>query len=227
MSEAEPGLTERALIRVMVVEDHQMVAGALRMAIAAEADMDVVAMASTMAEALELAKRVTPDVVVVDYRLPDGDASELVPALFGIMSDPRVLVISGWTDDRSVARAVEAGASGFIPKQQPVEELVDAVRRVAGGEAVFAPALLARLIGRLRPGSAPRAAVDLTERETEVLAALARGASTSAIANELYVSVNTVRNHIASILAKLGAHSRLEAVAKAIREGIISTPDSH
>src|SRR4051812_40046310 len=150
---------ERGAIRVMVVEDHQMVAGALRVAIGAEGDMEVVAMASTMAEALEMAKRVDPEVVVVDYRLPDGDASELVPALFEIMTDPRVLVISGWTDDRSVARAVEAGASGFLPKQQPVEEFVDAVRRVAAGEAVFAPALLARLIGRLRPGSAPRAAV--------------------------------------------------------------------
>src|SRR5438132_5454946 len=96
----EPGVTlsDETAIRVMVVEDHQMVAGALRMAIAAEYDMEVVAMASTMAEALELARRLTPDVVVVDYRLPDGDASELVPALFRVMTEPRVRVISGWTD---------------------------------------------------------------------------------------------------------------------------------
>lgn len=200
-----------------------MVAGALRMAIGSEPGFHDVVVETSGEGAREAMRRDGFDVLVTDFRLPDGDAPELISELLAAHPDLRVLVVSGWSDDRSVLRSVEAGAHGYLTKTQPVEDLLAAVRNVAAGETVFAPELLGKLLRRM--GANSRSGNDLTAREIEVLAGLAQGRTTKDIADQLGLSVNTVRNHITSILGKLDVHSRLEAVAAGIRLGLVSPPD--
>lgn len=200
-----------------------MVAGALRMAIRSEPEFQDVVVETSGKAAREAMRRDGFDVLVTDFRLPDGDAPELISELLATHPDLRVLVVSGWSDDRSVLRSVEAGAHGYLTKTQPVEDLLAAVRDVAAGETVFAPELLGKLLRRVGANSRP--GNDLTAREIEVLDGLAQGRTTKDIADQLGLSVNTVRNHITSILGKLGVHSRLEAVAAGIRLGLVSPPD--
>jgi two-component system response regulator DevR len=133
--------------------------------------------------------------------------------------DTKVLVLSAWGDDWSVSRAVELGCHGYLLKEQGLDDLVDGIMAVARGEATFAPAVLSRVLKLLRPGT--MTSESLTSRETEVLRRLADGLTTEQIAADLYVSVNTVRNHVNNIIRKLNVHSRLEAVSFAIRNGLI------
>lgn len=209
--------------RVLIVEDHDMVAGALRIAISGEPGFGEVMVAKSCASAIEATAEHDFDVIVTDFRLPDGDAPELITSLLSTKPSQRVLVVSGWSDDRSVLRAVEAGAHGYLTKTQPIEDLLAAVHEVARGDTAFAPELLGKLIRRV--GASTRPGNDLTTREIEVLAGLAEGRTTQAIADSLGLSANTVRNHITSILSKLGAHSRLEAVTVGLRMGLVSPPD--
>ena len=160
------------------------------------------------------------DVVVLDLRLADGDdTTSFIPEILMLSPDTKVLVLSAWGDDWSVSRAVEMGCHGYLLKEQGLDDLVDGIRAVARGEATFAPAVLSRVLKLLRPGTVTSEA--LTGRETEVLRRLADGLTTEQIAADLYVSVNTVRNHVNNIIRKLNVHSRLEAVSFAIRNGLI------
>lgn len=211
-------------IKVLIVDDHAMVVEMLERVVASEPDMEVVGVARSGNEALR-AMSTHPDVVVLDYQLPDTDGASTAKALREIRPETKVVMLTGSTDDHVLVESIEAGCSGYVTKTNAVEELVHAVRAAHAGEAVISPAMLARLLPRLRP-EASRSPADLTKREREVLELLAEGLSNAAIAERLYVSLNTVRNHVQNILTKLQVHSKLEAVSTAVRRGLISYPGS-
>lgn len=202
--------------RVVLVEDHDMVAEAMALAMQRADDIEIVARARSIATALEEVRRCAPDVVLLDRRLPDGDAIDAIGALSA--QGARVLMLTGEATSTVAARVAEAGGSGLVLKSSGLDELEDAVRRVAEGEAVFGAEFLAgvlsRLTGRTRSAT-------LTARERQALGLLADGASTAEVAERLGVAVNTARNHVQRVLEKLGARSKLEAVAIARREGLL------
>lgn len=202
--------------RVVLVEDHDMVAEAMALAMQRAGDLEIVARARSIATAITEVGRHKPDVVLLDRRLPDGDAIEVIGALSELGA--RVLVLTGEATSTVAARVAEAGGSGLVLKSSGLDELEDAVRRVADGEAVFGAEFLAgvlsRLTGRTRSAT-------LTARERQALGLLADGASTAEVARRLGVAVNTARNHVQRVLEKLGARSKLEAVAIARREGLL------
>jgi DNA-binding NarL/FixJ family response regulator len=161
-----------------------------------------------------------PDVVLLDHRLPDGDGVSALPSIFELRPGVRVVMVPARAADQVLVDAIEAGASGFLSKTRSLDELTAAVRAAAAGESVISPELLVRLLPRMRRG-APAARAELTAREREVLVLVSEGKSNQAIADELVVSVHTVRNHVANLSAKLGAHSKLEALSLAIRAGLL------
>jgi two-component system, NarL family, response regulator DevR len=208
------------LIGVLIVDDHDMVAKALAAALDDGVSFTVVGIAHTRAAAMSVLMAQAVDVVVLDLRLADGDdTTSFIPDILLAAPDTKVLVLSAWGDDWSVSRSVEMGCHGYLLKEQGLDDLVDGIRAVARGEATFAPAVLSRVLKLLRPGTTT--SESLTSRETEVLRRLADGLTTEQIAADLYVSVNTVRNHVNNIIRKLNVHSRLEAVSFAIRNGLI------
>lgn len=208
--------------RVVVIDDHQVLAGALKSALNSSPDLEVVAIAGTIAEGIEAVVQGQPEVVVADYRLPDGDISDHLPRLLQGCPTAKVLVLTGWPDESSFMRTMGAGASGFLDKQQGLDDLIDAVRRVLRGELVVAPHFLSLLVRRTgSPDSAGGRGTVLTPRELDVLRLLADGLSTPAIAERLHLSVNTIRNHVSRLLGKLDAHSRLEAVRVGVERGLI------
>jgi DNA-binding NarL/FixJ family response regulator len=202
--------------RVVLVEDHDMVAEAMTLAMERAEDIEIVARARSIATALIEVRRCSPDVVLLDRRLPDGDAIDAIGQLNKLGA--RVLMLTGEATATVAARVAEAGGSGLVLKSAGLDELEDAVRRVADGEAVFGAEFLAGVLSRLT-GRTPSAT--LTARERQALGLLADGASTAEVAARLGVAVNTARNHVQRVLEKLGARSKLEAVAIARREGLL------
>ena len=202
---------------VAVIEDQQVLAGAIQRSLSQMEDLDVVGCATSLADGLELLRRTRPDVVVSDYRLADGDVPGRLAELLAASPGTRVLVFTAWPDENSFLEAMAAGASGFVDKAGPFEEFVDAVRRVAHGEVVVGSRFLPTLTRRAT--STESAA--LSRRELEVLQLLAEGLSTADVAERLILSVNTVRNHVTHVLGKLGVRSRLEAVNVGVRRGLI------
>ncbi|GAA3636261.1 response regulator transcription factor [Lentzea roselyniae] len=202
---------------MVLVEDHDMVAEAIGLALE-RAGIEVVARATTVATALTDTRRARPDIVLLDRRLPDGDGTTLIPEL--VKGGARVLVLTGEATASVAARVAEAGAAGLILKSARLDELVEAVRRVADGEVVFDPKLLAGVLDRLT-GRVRIAGTTLTAREQETLLLLADGAGTEQISSRLGVARNTARNHVQRVLDKLGARSKLEAVSIARREGLL------
>lgn len=194
-----------------------MVAEAIGLALE-RAGITVIARATTVATALAETRRCTPDVVLLDRRLPDGDGTAHIPEL--VKGGVKVLVLTGEATASVAARVAEAGGSGLILKSARLDELVDAVRKVADGEAVFDPKLLAGVFDRLT-GRVKVAGATLTAREQETLLLLADGAGTDQISTRLGVARNTARNHVQRVLDKLGARSKLEAVTIARREGLL------
>jgi DNA-binding NarL/FixJ family response regulator len=216
-------LLPAAPITVVIVDDHLMLADSLAETLSANEDMKVLAIATTCATGLEAVIRHTPDVLLLDQRLPDGLGTDSIAGMLEVCPRMKVLLITAGDSDEVLARAVMAGAAGVIPKGKRAVTLVNAVRAVANNEAVITPDALRRLMPRLAHSSAGPGA-DLTSREREVLQLLVEGKSTAALAAELVVAPATARNHIQSIMNKLGAHSRLEAVAIAMREDILASP---
>ncbi len=208
------------MIRVAVVDDHLMVAEMLSILIAAEQDMNLVGEAHNVAEAISLVENEKPDVVLMDYRLPDGDGIAAVKMILERWPDVNVVMLSGSGGHDLLARAIEAGCVGMLAKDRPMEDVLAAIRSASRGELVFRPDEIATLMGHLRQKPSEDSQW-LTARELDVLKLLAKGVSTDGIAEELFISTNTVRNHVSNILSKLGAHSKLEAVAMATRDGII------
>ena len=197
-----------------------MVAQALGAILAEEDDLEVVAVATTVRAAIEVVERSPVDVVLVDFRLPDGDGAGVAAAVRALRPDVRVIVLTAAEATGVVGRAIAAGADGFLHKSEPITEVVRAIRAVADGDAWFPREALADLVGDMGPPPTP-VGTDLTARERDVLELLARGASTQAMVEALVLSPHTVRNHVRNVMAKLGAHSKLEAVTIAASAGIV------
>ena len=207
-------------IRVLIVDDHEVLAASLAMVLDAEVDITTAGVATTLEQARALVETTRPDVVLLDHRMPDGDGVAAIPELRAAQPGIGVVVLTASAADHVLLAAIDAGASGFLSKTRSLEEVTKAVRAAAAGESVISPEMLARLLPRFGRGKA-HTADDLTEREREVLGLVAEGLSNAAIAQRLVVSVHTVRNHIASLSAKLGAHSKLEALSIALRQGLL------
>ena len=210
--------------RVLIVDDHAMFASSLSLALAMEPDIDVVGVSTTLAAARNALATLSPDVVLLDHRLPDGRGVEAIGELRRINPAAQLVILTASLEESLAVSATEAGAAGFLVKTSTVEELVAAVRAAAAGEMLVSPSVIGRLLERLRSGGRPQPSSPLTDREQEILTLIAEGLSNAAIAARLVLSVNTVRNHVANVLAKLDAHSKLEALSIALREGYLERP---
>ncbi|GAA4113661.1 response regulator transcription factor [Knoellia locipacati] len=208
------------MIRVLVVDDHPVVRAGMVALLGELEDVDVVGEAGNGAEALALTPRLTPDVVLMDLRMPVMDGAEATARLREQPGAPQVLVLTTYDTDADIVRAVESGARGYLLKDTPPAVLADAIRRAALGETVLAPPVAARLAERLR---AP-ARVELTPRELEVLKAVARGLSNAEVGRELYIGEATVKTHLLRVFAKLEVTDRTAAVTAAYRLGLIAVP---
>jgi DNA-binding NarL/FixJ family response regulator len=215
-------------IRVLLADDQTLVRGGFRMILRAEPDIDVVGEATDGAEAVALARELHPDVVLMDVRMPNLDGIEATRQIIdGSEHPPRMLVLTTFDLDEYVYEALRAGASGFLLKDAPEEQLVSGIRIVAGGASLFAPAVTRRLIARFAdsaPQQPPPALADLTPRELEVLRLVARGLSNAEIAAELIVSEHTAKTHVAHILDKLDLRDRVQAVILAYESGVVHVP---
>jgi two-component system response regulator DevR len=223
MKNTGQGATGDAPVRVLIVDDHEVLAVSLAQVLSAEPGLISVGVAGTIAQAKAMIPTATPDVMLLDHRLPDGDGVTAIPELRALRPTMHVVVLTASAADSVLVAAMEAGASGFLSKTRGLAEVTSAVRAAALGEAVISPEMLMRLLSRLTrgPGGARAGYNDLTDREREVLALLAEGLTNAAIAARMFVSVHTVRNHIANLSHKLGAHSKLEALSIAVREGVL------
>lgn len=212
--------TPGARITILLVEDHDMVAEAIRLALDRTDDLDVVGRSLSVQDALADAARLRPAVVVLDRRLPDGDGIAAITALKAAAPGARILVLTGEATPGLAADVAEAGGSGLILKVGNLGELQDGVRLVAAGEVAFSKGLLSGALDRLT-GRTTGLGATLTPRERETLGLLGDGLNTAEISRRLGVAVNTARNHVQRVLEKLGARSQLEAVAVARREGLL------
>jgi DNA-binding NarL/FixJ family response regulator len=211
---------QTSVIRVLIVDDHEVLASSLAKTLDTEPDLLSVGVAGSLKQAAELIRTTAPDVLLLDHRLPDGDGVAAIGRLRELRPSMAVIILTASPSEHLMVAAVEAGVSGFLSKTRSLAEVTSAVRAAAVGEAVISPEMLARLLPRLG-GTGRVGAATLTEREREILGLIAQGLSNAAIADRLVVSVNTVRNHVANLLAKLGARSKLEALSIAIREGLL------
>jgi DNA-binding NarL/FixJ family response regulator len=207
------------VIRVVIVDDHAVFAQSLASALADVAGLDTIGTAFSVADGRTLIEEVRPDVAVVDYRLRDGRGSDLVRALHKTVPEVRVVILTAAEDDAAFLDALEAGCAGYVTKDRPLEEVVGAVTAAAAGDLAVSTSLLARTLPNVHRDGTTRAR--LTPREREVLELVAEGVPNKTIAARLSVRLNTVRNHVQNVLNKLGAHSKLEAVAIATRAGLI------
>lgn len=205
------------MIRVLLVDDHRVLLDSLAAALGAQDDLDVVGAASTIDDAVALGAKTEPDLVLLDLRMDGDDAVASIPRFTALPSRPKVVLLSAAHDRRHAARAIEAGASGYLTKQQPLHELVTGIRSAARGHGAMDPSLLSGVLSQLSQHDPTR----LTRKELEVLHLLAQGYDAAKIGKQLYIAQNTVRNHVQRILTKLGASSRLEAVAIARRDGLL------
>jgi DNA-binding NarL/FixJ family response regulator len=206
-------------IRVLLADDHPVVREGLRGMLASEPDIEVVGEAGSGPEAVALAGRLRPDVVLMDLRMPGGDGVDATRQLAGTT----VVVLTTYDSDADILRAVEAGAAGYLLKDTPRAALADSVRAAARGETVLTPAVAGRLLGRMRADRA-EPADRLTARETEVLALVARGLTNAAIARRLSLSEATVKTHLLRACGKLGVSGRTAAVTRAIETGALPAP---
>jgi len=204
-------------IRLLIVDDHPVVRDGLRGIFAAEPDFDVVGEAADGAEAVRQAERLRPDVVLMDLRMPHLGGVAAISRMADRGVDARVLVLTTYDTERDVLAAIEAGATGYLLKDAPSDDLLRAVRATARGEAVLSPAVATQLMGRVRqPGDEP-----LSPRELEVLELVARGTTNRRVAEQLFISEATVKTHLLHIYAKLGVNDRAAAVAAAFERGML------
>ncbi|WP_153393738.1 response regulator transcription factor [Ornithinicoccus halotolerans] len=208
-------------IRVLVADDEPLVRQGLRTILETEPDITVVAEAADGAEALTQARRYSPDVACVDVRMPGVDGIRATERLLALDPAPRVLVVTTFDADDYVFAALRAGAAGFLLKRSTAEAIVTAVRTVAAGEHLVFPEAVRALALQHAPEPRRWAGPALTEREQQVLEGVARGLSNAEIAGELVLGVETVRTHVARLLAKLGARDRTQAVVIAYQSGLV------
>jgi DNA-binding NarL/FixJ family response regulator len=213
---------------VLLADDEAMVRAGFRMILEVEPDMEVVGEAEHGEEAVTLAARTRPDVVVMDIRMPRLDGIAATRRLLAEGdSPPRVVIVTTFDDDESLYDALRAGASGFLLKNAPPEQLVEAIRTVAAGDSLLSPSVTRRVIEEFArrspssPGPAPAALEELTEREVEVLRLVARGLSNAEIADLLVITPGTAKTHVGRILMKLGLRDRVQAVVLAYETGVV------
>ena len=208
------------MIKVLIADDHPVVRDGLRAMLATQPDMDVVGEAATGTQAVQRARVLRPDVVLMDLQMPELDG----PAAIAILRDTEpavhVLVVTTFGTDADITRAIDAGATGYLLKDAPREQLFTAIRAAARGESVLSPTVATRVLGRMR---AP-AEEALSPRELEILGAVACGLSNKEIGRRLYVSEATVKTHLLRIFGKLGVDDRTAAVTAALERGIIRLP---
>jgi DNA-binding NarL/FixJ family response regulator len=213
------------MIRVLIADDQELVRTGFRVILNAEPDLDVVGEAGDGRETIAAVELLSPDVVLMDIRMPNLDGIEATRRIAARRTAPRILILTTFDLDEYVYEALRAGASGFLLKDAGADELIHAVRVVAAGEALLAPSITRRLIedyARRPPqNKQPAALADLTPRELEVLRFLARGLSNADIANELVLGDATVKTHVARIFAKLDLHDRAQAVVVAYESGLV------
>jgi DNA-binding NarL/FixJ family response regulator len=210
-------------IRVLVADDQSMVRAGFRMLLSGEPDIDVVAEASNGLEAVDKAARFDPTVVLMDIRMPELDGLEATRRILSADADARVLILTTFDLDEYIYEALRAGASGFVLKDDPPEQLLAAIRTIAQGDAPLSPAVTKRVIEqftRTSRATPPKALDELTERELDVFRLIARGLSNAEIARELYISDTTVKTHITHILQKLDLRDRVQAVVLAHEIGL-------
>jgi DNA-binding NarL/FixJ family response regulator len=215
-------------IRVLVADDQSMVRAGFRMLLSGEEDIEVVAEASNGKEAVEKAARFDPTVVLMDIRMPELDGLEATRRILAADPDARVLVLTTFDLDEYVYEALRAGASGFVLKDDPPEQLIAAVRTVSSGDALLSPAVTKRVIGaftRMPRPSPPKELDDLSAREREVFRLIALGLSNAQIGQELFIGETTVKTHVTHILSKLGLHDRVQAVVLAYQSGVFDPND--
>jgi DNA-binding NarL/FixJ family response regulator len=219
------------MIRLLLVDDQEMVRVGFRMILQAEPDLTIVGEAADGAAAVELARAAKPDVVLMDVRMPTMDGIEACRLIRDRHHDTRVMMLTTFDLHDYVHAALRAGASGFMLKDAPAEQLVDAIRIVANGDALLAPSVTQALIDEITalPSSEPASypGVDsLTERELDVIRLMAKGRSNTEIATDLYLGEATIKTHVGRILAKLAARDRVQAVVIAYESGLV-TPGDH
>jgi DNA-binding NarL/FixJ family response regulator len=214
-------------IRVLLVDDHQLLTDSLARLLQAEPDIDVVGVAATVAEAKQLARE-RMDVVLMDYRLPDGTGAEATRAIKARWPSARVVMLTAVQDDETVLESIQAGADGYLTKDRAVEDVVATVRSARAGETLLPRSVIigiAQRVATARDRVPDRAPIEpLTARELEVLRALAEGLATPEICEQLFISRNTLRTHVQNIMMKLHVHSKLEAVTVGLRHRIIDPP---
>jgi DNA-binding NarL/FixJ family response regulator len=222
------------VIRILLVDDQALVRAGFRMILDAEPDIEVVGEASDGREAVDHVRELRPDVVLMDIRMPELDGLEAARQILAGPEDevPKILMLTTFDLDEYVYEALRAGASGFLLKDTPPEQLVSAIHVIAQGEALLSPSITRRVISEFVKGTGPKPQAqfprlqDLTARELEVMKAIARGLSNAEIAKALFVSETTVKTHVARILMKLGLRDRVQAVVLAYQAGVVQ-PGEH
>ena len=214
------------MIRVLIADDHMVVREGLRALLDAEPDLDPVGAACDGAEAVRLAGELAPDVVLMDLRMPGVDGIEAIRRIKASYPEVQVVILTTYDDDQYIVRGLRAGARGYLLKDTDRNVLYDAIRAAARGESLLPSTVVDKMVAHLADGgrgSQPVQAESLSPRETQVLALLAQGAANKQIARQLEISERTVKAHVTGILNKLGASSRTEAVAIAMRSGLLPT----
>jgi DNA-binding NarL/FixJ family response regulator len=219
------------MIRVLIVDDEHLVRGGLKLILQAQPDIDVVGEAGDGSEAVTAAKALQPDVILLDVQMPVMNGLDAAREILRLPEGrPRIIMITTFDLDEYVHTAIAAGASGFLLKDTRAEVLADAVRTVAGGEALLAPAILRRLVAHhaaspattVEPGQVIPGLRELTERELEVFRLLGRGFSNQEVARELWISESTVKTHVTRVFAKLELRDRAQAVVMAYESGLVA-----
>jgi DNA-binding NarL/FixJ family response regulator len=216
-------------IRVLVVDDQSMVRAGFRLLLADEPDLEVVAEASNGLEAVAQAARFHPNVILMDIRMPELDGLEATRRILAADKAARILILTTFDLDDYVYEALRAGASGFVLKDDPPEQLIAAVRTIAAGDALLSPAVTKRVIRhftRLNKHAPPRALDSLTSREMDVYRLITRGLSNAEIGRELFISDTTVKTHVTRLLQKLGLRDRAQAIVLAYQSGLFDASET-
>jgi DNA-binding NarL/FixJ family response regulator len=227
LSDRRPGVGDRRPIRVLLVDDHQLLSESLAKILSLEPDIQVVGIAGTVADAKAIARE-RLDVVLMDYRLPDGTGAEAARAIKARWPGARIVMLTALNDDETILESIQAGADGYLTKDRAVNDVVSAVRAANAGETLLPRSVIvgiAQRVAAARDRAQDRRQIEpLTPRELDVLRALTEGLSTPEICERLFIAPNTLRTHVQNIMGKLRVHSKLEAVAFALRHRLVEPP---